>query len=338
MADLLRGIDRPVFVVANKVDDPAARRALGASSRLGLGDRGRSSALHGARHRRPARRSSWPCSCRSPTTTASPTRSWPTAAGRPRVLGGHRRPAQRGQVDAVQPAHRRGPLGRPRHAGHDPRHASTPSSRPTTARSASSTPPACAARPDRRGHRVLLVGAGAAGGRRRRRRAARHRRHRGRHPPGPAPGRADRRGRLPDRRAAQQVGAARRRGTTDVDVPGRPAAALPRRVAVLKISALTGKGVQRLLPALAGRDRRRTTGGSRPGRSTRSSAGAQAAQPAPHGARVLYATQGAADPPTFTLFANKTLPAAVPALPRAALRGGVRPRRDARSSCGSRQR
>lgn len=36
---------------------------------------------------------------------------------------------------------------------------------------------------------------------------------------------------------------------------------------------------------------------------------AQSAQPAPHGARILYATQGAADPPTFTLFANKELPA-----------------------------
>ena len=35
---------------------------------------------------------------------------------------------------------------------------------------------------------------------------------------------------------------------------------------------------------------------------------AQAAQPAPGGARVLYATQGAADPPTFTLFANRELP------------------------------
>ena len=31
-------------------------------------------------------------------------------------------------------------------------------------------------------------------------------------------------------------------------------------------------------------------------------------QPAPGGARVLYATQGAADPPTFTLFANRELP------------------------------
>jgi len=35
---------------------------------------------------------------------------------------------------------------------------------------------------------------------------------------------------------------------------------------------------------------------------------AQQAQPGPHGVRVLYATQGATDPPTFTLFANKTIP------------------------------
>ena len=36
---------------------------------------------------------------------------------------------------------------------------------------------------------------------------------------------------------------------------------------------------------------------------------AQSAQPAPHGGRVLYATQGAINPPTFTLFTNKELPA-----------------------------
>ena len=36
---------------------------------------------------------------------------------------------------------------------------------------------------------------------------------------------------------------------------------------------------------------------------------AQAAHPAPGGARVLYATQGASDPPTFTLFVNRRLPA-----------------------------
>ena len=35
---------------------------------------------------------------------------------------------------------------------------------------------------------------------------------------------------------------------------------------------------------------------------------AQAHQPAPGGARVLYATQGATNPPTFTLFVNRRLP------------------------------
>ena len=35
---------------------------------------------------------------------------------------------------------------------------------------------------------------------------------------------------------------------------------------------------------------------------------AQSRQPAPDGARILYATQGAADPPTFTLFTNRELP------------------------------
>ncbi|MGB1682371.1 MAG: ribosome biogenesis GTPase Der, partial [Acidimicrobiales bacterium] len=35
---------------------------------------------------------------------------------------------------------------------------------------------------------------------------------------------------------------------------------------------------------------------------------AQSAQPAPQGARVMYATQGATDPPTFTLFANREVP------------------------------
>jgi hypothetical protein len=37
-------------------------------------------------------------------------------------------------------------------------------------------------------------------------------------------------------------------------------------------------------------------------------ADAQQAQPAPGGARVLYALQGASDPPTFTLFVNRELP------------------------------
>ncbi|HUE61052.1 MAG TPA: ribosome biogenesis GTPase Der, partial [Acidimicrobiales bacterium] len=35
---------------------------------------------------------------------------------------------------------------------------------------------------------------------------------------------------------------------------------------------------------------------------------AQSAHPSP-GGRILYATQGATDPPTFTLFATRTIPA-----------------------------
>jgi GTP-binding protein len=76
---------------------------------------------------------------------------------------------------------------------------------------------------------------------------------------------------------------------------------------VLQISALTGKGVHRLLPALAGTidDYHRRVPTRKVNQVLRA---AQAAQPAPHGGRVLYATQGAVDPPTFTLFANKALP------------------------------
>jgi GTP-binding protein len=76
---------------------------------------------------------------------------------------------------------------------------------------------------------------------------------------------------------------------------------------VLNISALTGKGVHRLLPALqeAIEDYHRRI----PTRKVNEVISrAQSAQPAPHGAKVLYATQGAADPPTFTLFANRELP------------------------------
>jgi GTP-binding protein len=76
---------------------------------------------------------------------------------------------------------------------------------------------------------------------------------------------------------------------------------------VLKVSALTGKGVHRLLPVLAEaieRYHRRV-----PTREVNSViAEAQQAQAAPGGARVLYALQGASDPPTFTLFANRRLP------------------------------
>jgi GTP-binding protein len=77
---------------------------------------------------------------------------------------------------------------------------------------------------------------------------------------------------------------------------------------VLPVSALTGKGVHRLIPALsAAIDAYRTRVPTR--KVNEVIRRAQQAQPAPHGARVLYATQGATDPPTFTLFANRELPA-----------------------------
>ena len=78
--------------------------------------------------------------------------------------------------------------------------------------------------------------------------------------------------------------------------------------AVLRVSALNGRGVHRLLPALG---EAITQYGTRvPTRKVNDLIRrAQQAQPAPHGGRILYATQGAADPPTFTLFTNKEVPA-----------------------------
>jgi GTPase len=76
---------------------------------------------------------------------------------------------------------------------------------------------------------------------------------------------------------------------------------------VLQVSALSGKGVHKLFPALEtsvdAYHRRIPT--SRVNAVLRD---AQLAHAAPGGARVLYATQGAAEPPTFTLFANRELP------------------------------
>lgn len=77
---------------------------------------------------------------------------------------------------------------------------------------------------------------------------------------------------------------------------------------VLKISALTGKGVHRLRPVLqeAIEQYHRKV----PTRDVnRVISDAQQQQPAGGGARVLFAVQGASDPPTFTLFVNRELPA-----------------------------
>ncbi|MDH4168522.1 MAG: ribosome biogenesis GTPase Der, partial [Acidimicrobiia bacterium] len=76
---------------------------------------------------------------------------------------------------------------------------------------------------------------------------------------------------------------------------------------VFRISAMSGKNVHRILPALNDSidDYSRRVPTREVNNVIRA---AQSAQAAPHGGRVLYATQGATDPPTFTLFANKELP------------------------------
>ena len=84
-----------------------------------------------------------------------------------------------------------------------------------------------------------------------------------------------------------------------------------RYAPVIPISALTGRRVHQLLPALrqaeeAYHQRIPTAALNRVIRE------AQAAHPAPvvknHRPRILYATQGATDPPTFTLFSTWPLP------------------------------
>ncbi|MDP9070673.1 MAG: ribosome biogenesis GTPase Der [Actinomycetota bacterium] len=76
---------------------------------------------------------------------------------------------------------------------------------------------------------------------------------------------------------------------------------------VLKLSARTGRGVHKLVPALVqaiGAYHRRVPTAE----LNKVVREAQAAHPTP-GGRVLYATQGATDPPTFTLFTSRTVPA-----------------------------
>ncbi len=80
---------------------------------------------------------------------------------------------------------------------------------------------------------------------------------------------------------------------------------------VLEVSGQSGRGVHRLLPALRQSEeayhRRVPTAAL-----NRVMREAQAAHPPPvergHRPRILYATQGAADPPTFTLFTTRPLP------------------------------
>jgi len=76
---------------------------------------------------------------------------------------------------------------------------------------------------------------------------------------------------------------------------------------IMKISALTGKGVHKLRPVL--QDAIEQYHRRVPTRDVnRVISEAQQRQPAGGGAKVMYALQGATDPPTFTLFVNRELP------------------------------
>ncbi len=75
---------------------------------------------------------------------------------------------------------------------------------------------------------------------------------------------------------------------------------------VLKVSALTGLGVHKLLPALNQAEEAYSTRVPT-AVLNRVVQAAQAAHPPPN-AKIQYATQGAIHPPTFTLFANRDLP------------------------------
>ncbi|MFW2382772.1 MAG: ribosome biogenesis GTPase Der [Acidimicrobiales bacterium] len=100
---------------------------------------------------------------------------------------------------------------------------------------------------------------------------------------------------------------------TDTEQKHQIAAQLERKLSFLpdvphhRISALSGRGIDRLLPSLFDAiDAYQTRVPTKKVNDVIRAA--QAAQAAPNGARILYATQGATDPPTFTLFTNRAIP------------------------------
>ncbi len=164
VADLLRRVDAPgASWSPTRSTTPARGLDLGAA-----GPRRRRPApdLGAARpqHRRPARRGrSATCPSRRGRRGRGPSRH-----RRRHHLGRARRPPERRQVHAVQPADRRGPCRGARHAGHHPRqrrHRGRDRGRSAALRRHRRHAPQV---PHRREHRVLLDGPVAQGGRHRR--------------------------------------------------------------------------------------------------------------------------------------------------------------------------
>ena len=155
--------------------------------------------------------------------------------------------------------------------------------------------------------RVLLVRPSVAFDRRRRRGAAGDRCDRRCHRAGSAPRRARRFGWLPDRADPQQVGSRRHRGAPGGAGTGRPDAGIRgRQLGAQDLGAERQERRQaapRLHEAISQYHTRVPTKDV-----NKIIAAAQQRQPAGGGAKILYAVQGAIDPPTFTLFVNREIP------------------------------
>ena len=104
---------------------------------------------------------------------------------------------------------------------------------------------------------------------------------------------------------------------------------------VLKMSALSGLGVHRILPAVAAAE---AAYHSRipTGELNRAMKSIQAAHP-PVGAKIQYAVQGANDPPTFTLFTNGRLQPTYLRYVERGTAGAVRTGPDAHQAAGASQ-
>lgn len=99
---------------------------------------------------------------------------------------------------------------------------------------------------------------------------------------------------------------------TETEARHQIAAQLERKLSFLpdvpehRISALSGRGIDKLLPSLfIAIDAYQTRVPTKKVNDVIRAA--QVAHAAPNGARILYATQGATDPPTFTLFTNRAI-------------------------------
>ena len=259
-AKVIRRSGAPVRLVVNKVDDGAREAAAWEFVSLGLGDPFPVSALHGrgtgdlldevvglfpAAERRRRRRPRRAWSAWRPAATRG------RAARARHAPGGHHRAAQRGQVDALQPAARRGALDRARPAGHDTRrhrHRGGDAGRPDLLHRHRRPAPPVEDRPRHRAARHAAGPARASSG-----------------PTSPSSSSTPPSGAShQDQRLAERIGvsgcpaivALNKWDQVATDDRDDVLAGVGDRLAflgaapVLKISALSGKGVHRILPAL----------------------------------------------------------------------------------------